>query len=148
MSMTKTPSTERSFRRPRMPVTRDTAFWLEGAAVGELRIQCCAACGALRHPPRPMCPACNSVDWDFVRASGRGTVYSYVVYHHQPATGLEVPYAVLVVELDEGVRVVGNLVEADPDELSVGMPVEVVFVADPGDDLVLPQWRPVGDGGR
>jgi uncharacterized OB-fold protein len=143
MSMT----TQRSYRRPRMPVTRDTAFWLEGAAVGELRIQRCAACGVLRHPPRPMCPACNSLDWDFRKASGRGTVYSYVVYHHQPATGLEVPYTVLVVELEEGVRVVGNLVQADPKEVSVGMPVEVVFVADPGDDLVLPQWRPAGDGG-
>jgi uncharacterized OB-fold protein len=134
--------TKQSYRRPRMPVTRDTAFWLEGAAVGELRIQRCAKCATLRHPPRPMCPVCNSLEWDTLTSAGKGTIYSYVVYHHQAATGLPVPYAVLVVELDEGVRVVGNLVEADPNDARVGMPVEVVFVADPRDDLVLPQWRP------
>jgi uncharacterized OB-fold protein len=131
-------------RRPRMPVTQDTAFWLEGAARGQLLIQACAQCGQLRHPPRPMCPVCNSVTWDTVRAEGTGTIYSFVVYRHQPLSGLPVPYAVLVVELLEGVRVVGNLVEGDVDDLAVGQPVEVVFVADPGDDLVLPQWRPSG----
>ncbi len=132
---------ESTFRRPRMAVTPDTAFWLEGAAAGELRIQRCAGCRRLRHPPRPMCPACNSLEWDFVVAAGHGNVYSYVTYHHRPLAGPPVPYTVLLVELDEGVRVVGNLL-GDQGDVAVGMPVEAVFVADAGDDLVVPQWRP------
>jgi uncharacterized protein len=135
-----------TFRRPRMPVTRDTAFWLEGAAAGELRIQRCADCGTLRHPPRPMCPRCHSLSWDWLVASGDGTVYSFVVYHHQPLGGPPVPYAVLVVDLDEGTRVVGNLVASALEQLRIGARVRVVFVADEGDDLVLPQWRLVGAG--
>ena len=127
-----------------MTVNDETRFWLEGAAAGELRIQRCAECGSLRHPPRPMCPTCHSLRWETVRASGKGTVYSYVVYHHRPPSGLEVPYAVLLVELEEGTRVVGNLVGADPGSVHVGDPVEVVFVSDDGDDLVLPQWRLCG----
>lgn len=129
------------YRRPRLLVTPDTAFWVEGAALGELRIQRCPQCGRLRHPPRPMCPACQSLEWDYVVASGRGTVYSYVTYHHRPLAGPEVPYAVLLIELEEGVRVVGDLV-GDQGAAHVGMPVEAVFFADPGDDQVLPHWRP------
>jgi uncharacterized OB-fold protein len=89
-----------------------------------------------------MCPACNGLDWDTLKSKGKGTVYSFVVYHHPPASGPPVPYAVLVVELAEGVRVIGNLVEVDPSTVKIGMPVEVVFVSDDGDDLILPQWRP------
>ena len=132
---------ESTYRRPRMSVTPDTAFWLEGAVAGELRIQRCAACRHLRHPPRPMCPACNALEWDFVVAAGHGSVYSYVTYHHQPIAGPPVPYTVLLVELDEGVRVVGNLL-GDQEDVAIGMPVDAVFIADAGDDLVVPQWRP------
>jgi uncharacterized protein len=133
-----------STRRPRLPVTADTAFWLEGAAAGELRIQRCASCAALRHPPRPMCPTCQSLEWDDVIASGNGVVFSYVVYQSPPMVGLPVPYIVAVVQLDEGVRVVGNIVGCEPADVRIDLPVEVVFVADPGDDLVLPQWQPRG----
>src|SRR5215469_16959587 len=107
-----------------MPVNRDTAFWLEGAANGELRIQRCMSCSALRHPPRPMCPKCNSLQWDSITSKGIGTVYSFVVYRHQPLVGLEIPYAVLLVELDEGTRVIGNLVDAEPEDIEIGTPVE------------------------
>ncbi len=131
-----------STRRPRMPVTADTAFWLEGAAAGELRIQRCVSCGALRHPPRPMCPTCQSLEWDAVVASGNGVVFSYVVYQSPPQAGLPVPYVVAVVQIEEGVRVVGNVVGCDAADVRIDLPVEVVFAADPGDDLVLPQWRP------
>jgi uncharacterized protein len=133
---------EPAFRRVRVVANRDTAFWWDGAAAGELRIQRCVDCGRLRHPPRPMCPRCNSLRHDTVVSSGRGTVHSFVTYRHQPASGLKVPYVVLVVALEEGVRVIGNLVGAEPEDARVGMPVEVVFLADDGDDLVLPQWRP------
>jgi uncharacterized OB-fold protein len=95
-----------------------------------------------------MCPTCRSLEWDAVVASGNGAVFSYVVYQSPPQVGLPVPYVVAVVQLDEGVRVVGNVVGCEPTDVSIDLPVEVVFVADPGDDLVLPQWRPRGAYGR
>jgi uncharacterized OB-fold protein/acyl dehydratase len=134
-------------RRPRPAVSRDSAFFWEGVRRGELRIQVCSACGRLRHPPRPMCPACRSLDSGFVVASGRGRLYSYVVHHYPPIPGLDPPYVVGLVELAEGTRIVGNLVEVRPEEVEIGMPLEVTFRADPGDDLVLPQWKPARDEG-
>jgi hypothetical protein len=89
-----------------------------------------------------MCPTCRSLEWDAVVASGRGVVFSYVVYQSPPQGGLPVPYIVAVVQLEEGVRVVGNVVGCDPADVRIELPVDVVFAADPGDDLVLPQWRP------
>ncbi|KAB2339094.1 hypothetical protein F8566_49000 [Actinomadura rudentiformis] len=119
----------------------DTAFYWDGAKEGELRIQCCADCGALRHPPGPMCPKCHSVKRDHVVASGRGEVHSYVVHHHPPVPGKTPPYVVAVIDLDEGVRVVGNVNGCAPEDVSIGMPVQVVFER-VDDDLTLPQWIP------
>jgi uncharacterized OB-fold protein/acyl dehydratase len=133
-----------SGRYPLRPlVGQDSRFFWEGVQAGELRIQRCAECGALRHPPGPMCPHCHATKRDFVTASGRGVVHSYVVHHHPPVPGLQPPYAVAVVELDEGVRMVGNLLGCAPDEAYVGMPVELEFQR-MDDELTLPQWRPVG----
>src|SRR5262245_9028678 len=97
-------------RPPRPRQNQDSAFFWDGVAKGELRIQRCSGCELLRHPPRPMCPRCQSLDWDHAVASGRGTVYSFVVHHHPPVYGLEVPFTVALVELEEGTRIVGNLV--------------------------------------
>jgi uncharacterized OB-fold protein/acyl dehydratase len=119
----------------------DTAYYWEGAKAGELRIQRCADCGTLRHPPGPMCPKCHSLNRDFVVASGRGEVHSYVVHHYPPVPGRTPPYVVAVVELEEGVRVVGNVNGCPPDDVTVGMPVKVVFDR-VDDDLTLPQWLP------
>jgi uncharacterized OB-fold protein/acyl dehydratase len=121
----------------------DTAFFWEGVREGELRVQCCAECGELRHPPGPMCPHCHSTKRDHVTARGRGVVHSYVVHHHPPVPGLRPPYAVVLVELDEGVRMVGNLLGCPPGDAYVGMPVELEFQR-MDDELTLPQWRPAG----
>jgi uncharacterized OB-fold protein/acyl dehydratase len=121
----------------------DTAFFWEGVQEGELRVQRCAECGELRHPPGPMCPHCHSTKRDHVAARGRGVVHSYVVHHHPPVPGLRPPYAVVLVELDEGVRMVGNLLGCPPEDACVGMPVELEFQW-MDDELTLPQWRPVG----
>ena len=75
---------------------------------------------ALRQPPRPMCPQCNSLDWDTLEASGRGTVYSYVMPQHPRFPFLEYPYIVVLVELDEGVRLVSNLCDIAPDDVGAG----------------------------
>jgi uncharacterized OB-fold protein/acyl dehydratase len=128
-------------RRPRPAVSDDTRFFWEGVARGELLIQRCAACGELRHPPRPMCPRCRSLDWDTVRASGRGTVYSYVVPHHPRMPAFPERYVVALVELEEGTRLVTNLVGVAREDVRIGMAVELECTK-VDDELVLPLFRP------
>jgi 3-oxo-4,17-pregnadiene-20-carboxyl-CoA hydratase alpha subunit len=123
------------------PPPIDAAFFWEGIAADELRIQRCASCGALRHPPRPMCPKCRSLERDFIVASGHGEVYSYVVHHRPEVPGREHPFAVVLVQLEEGTRIVGNTVDIDPGDVRVGLPVEVAFVGN-AQGRKLPQWRP------
>ncbi|WP_329411563.1 OB-fold domain-containing protein [Streptomyces sp. NBC_00704] len=126
--------------RPRPVVNRDNAgFW---AGVGERRflIQRCAACATLRFPWLPGCNACGSAEWDTVEAGGRGTVFSYVVMHHPPFPAFSPPYAVGLVELAEGVRVISGVVGVPYDKVRIGMPVELEFqVFDDG--LTLPVFR-------
>jgi len=129
--------------RPR--VSEDTEFFWAGVRVGELRIQRCAACGALRHPPGPMCPACGASAPDYVVAGGTGEVYSYVVHHHPPVPGKELPLVIALVQLPEGVRMTGELHGVAPDEVRVGLPVRVGFVRI-DDELTLPMWQPVVPG--
>jgi uncharacterized protein len=121
-------------------VNRDTAFFWEGTAAGELRVQRCGACRALRHPPGPMCPRCGATDPSYVVASGRGEIYSYVVHHHPPVPGRDLPFVVALVELEEGVRVLGELQGVEPERVRIGMPVEVAFDRIDG-ELTLPAWR-------
>ena len=118
-------------------MTADTQFFWDGAKEGRLLIQRCAACAMLRHPPRPMCPNCHSLEWDVTDASGRGTVYSYVMPRHPPLPFFDDGYNVVLVALEEGVRLVSNLVEVEPDDASIGMPVHVRFDAFDG-DVILP----------
>ena len=86
--------------------------------------QKCEDCGALRHPPRPVCGECMSMKWGSVGTSGEGTVHSYVVMHHPPIPGYEMPLAVGLIDLAEGTRVVANVEGCRPDEVTVGMKVE------------------------
>jgi uncharacterized OB-fold protein len=125
----------------RPQVNRDTAFFWEGARAGELRIQQCNACGALRHPPGPSCPECHALDRSYVVASGRGTVFSYVVHRHPPVLGRELPIVLALVDLEEGTRLLAEVVDCDPEKIEVGMPVQVGFQRI-DDDLTLPVWRP------
>jgi uncharacterized protein len=125
----------------RPQLNQDTEFFWEGTRAGELRIQRCASCGVLRHPPGPSCPACHAFKRDFVVASGRGTVHSYVVHRHPPVPGREVPFVLVLVDVDEGVRMVGELLGASPDDgVEIGAPVHVEMVT-VDDDLTLPAWR-------
>jgi uncharacterized protein len=128
-------------RRPRPAVTQDNAFFFEGAAQHKLLIQRCAKCGTLRHPPRPACPNCRSYDWDTVEASGKANVYSYVVNHYPQVPAFDYPLAVGLFELEEGTRLVANFVGVDPEQIEIGMPVQVEFV-EHDDDLTLPAFRP------
>jgi uncharacterized protein len=128
-------------RRPRPAVSPDTAFFWEGATHGELLIQRCAVCATLRHPPRPMCGVCGSLEWDTLKSSGRGVVYSFVIYHHPPVPAFDIPYVAALIELEEGTRLVSNVVGIPPDEVRIGMPVEVTFVK-VDDDMILPLFKP------
>ncbi|MGH2758864.1 MAG: Zn-ribbon domain-containing OB-fold protein [Actinomycetota bacterium] len=127
--------------RPKPAQSADTSFFWDGAKRGELLIQRCASCGTLRHPPGPGCASCGSVDWDTVRSSGRGTVHSFAVHHYPPIPGFEYPLAIGLVDLEEGTRLISNIVGIDPDSIEIGMAVEVAFESF-GDDLALPQFRP------
>lgn len=122
------------------PDDASAPFW-EGARRRELVLQRCATCKAFRHPPRPMCPACNSMESEWVKATGRARVWSWVIAHPPVLPAFEdlVPYNVVVVELDEGVRMIGNLLDVANDEIQMGMEVAVTF--EDHDDVTLPQWR-------
>ena len=122
--------------------TLDTQFFWEGVRAHRLLIQRCTACQALRHPPRPMCPRCNALAWDTIESSGRGRVHSFVMPRHPPFPWFEGTYIVALVDLEEGTRLVSNLCEVEPDDVTIGMPVEVFFETF-DDGLVLPLFRPV-----
>jgi uncharacterized protein len=126
----------------RPPISPDTEFFWAGTQAGELRIQRCGGCGALRHPPGPACLSCGSIGKaEYQVAAGTGTVYSYVVHRHPPVPGKQLPIAIALVELTEGVRMLGELTGVDPADVTIGMPVRVRFRR-VDDDLVLPDWRP------
>jgi uncharacterized OB-fold protein/acyl dehydratase len=126
-------------RRPRPALTRDNAWWFEALRAHQLLIQRCASCGVLRHPPRPMCDRCQSLEWDTVEASGRGEVYSFVVNHFPQVPAFDYPLTVGLIELAEGTRLVANV---DP-PVQIGMAVELYFV-DHDEELTLPHFRAVG----
>lgn len=115
---------------------RDTEFFWEGTALGELRIQKCGACGVLRHPPGPTCPACLEFNREFVVSAGQGTVFSHVVHHHPPIPGHDLPIRLALVDLDEGVRMIATT----PDDVEIGDRVHVDYRRI-DDDLTLPVWR-------
>ena len=120
----------------RPPVSPDTAFFWAGTQQGELRIQRCGECGALRHPPGPACLSCGATRHQgFAVAAGTGTIYSYVVHHHPPVPGKRLPIVIALVELTEGVRVMAELTGAEPDHVEIGMPVRASFTRI-DDDLV------------
>jgi uncharacterized protein len=124
----------------RPAINRDTEYFWEGCKQGELRIQRCGQCGLLRHPPGPMCPECGATKPKYLVSEGRGEVYSYVVHHHPQVPGKQTPFVIALVELDEGVRMLGELAG----EPRVGLPVEVVFT-EVDDDLTMFSWRPHED---
>jgi uncharacterized OB-fold protein len=114
--------------RPAPTLTEDNRFFWEAAAEGRLVAQRCQGCGGLHHPPRPMCPACQGLAFDVVDLSGCGLVYSYAVLHHPRSASFTYPLVTALVELDEGLRLVTNLVGVEPADVKIGMPVRVTFV--------------------
>lgn len=117
-------------------------FW-EGTRAGELRLQRCSACSHTYFPPRPFCPDCGSRDVVVYAASGKGKLHSYII-NHIGAPGREPPFAVAIVELEEGPRLMSNILECEqtPEALELDMPLEVTFETLTG-DITLAQFKPV-----
>ena len=132
---------QKSSERILPAMNRDTAFFWEGAAAGELRIQRCGQCGLLRHPPGPMCPECGATKPTYLVSYGLGDVYSFVVHHHPPLPGKQLPLVVALVELDEGVRMLGEMPDVAPSEVHIGQRVRVAFEK-VDDQIGLPCWQP------
>jgi hypothetical protein len=140
------PSSAATFERSPLPEpTPLTAGFWDAAREHELVVQRCEDCGRFRHYPQYLCPDCGSSSWTWTPVSGRGRVQSFTVTH-QPfgaAWASRVPYVVATLELDEGVRMVSDLPDADLDDVEIGLPVEVFF--DDLDEMTLPRFRLVRD---
>jgi len=126
--------------RIKPPMGHDNAWWWDMARDGKLGIQRCKGCGALRHPPRPMCGECPSMEWDAVQACGRGTICSYTVLRHPQFPGYEYPLIIILVDLEEGTRLTSQLVDCDPGQVDFGLPVRMTLHEDP-DGFRLPVFR-------
>lgn len=128
--------------KPRPRIDEENRWFWEACARHELYLQRCRGCGSLRFHPRAVCPACLSSDVDHVRASGRGKVYTFTVTHQNQAPGFreELPYVMAYVELEEGPRLLTNVVGCSVDEVKVGMDVAVEF-QDVDAGLSIPRFR-------
>ncbi len=113
--------------RPAPILTPDNAFFWEACGRGELVAQRCGECAALAHPPRPMCPRCHSVRREVTRLSGRGVVYSWIVPRHPAPIGFAEAPIVALILLDEGLRLVSNVVGVPVAEICNGLRVAVAF---------------------
>lgn len=117
-------------------------FW-EATRNGELRLQSCLDCGSYRFPPGVLCPECSSTSSEWVPVSGRGRVHSFVVFHraYHPAFANDLPYAVACVELEEGPRLLSNIVGVETARIRCDMAVEVLFEKI-NEEISLPKFRP------
>jgi hypothetical protein len=123
------------------PTPETKHFW-DGTQAGELRLQRCDECSHTYFPPRPFCPKCASRKVSVFKATGRAILDTYVI-HHRKVPGFEPPYAIAVVKLAEGPRMMTNIVECaqTPEALRLDMPLEVVFEKQ-NDAITLPLFRP------
>jgi uncharacterized OB-fold protein/acyl dehydratase len=125
--------------RPAPAINHDNRYFWEGAAKRELRIQRCQGCGQLLAPPGPRCPRCGSFDMGWIVASGRGRLYSFAIPEHPKVPGFSYPLTVGLIELEEGTRLVSNVVGLQPEQLTIGMPLELSWLQ--AGEQVLPQFR-------
>jgi len=127
--------------RLRPALGHDNKWWWDALEEGRFLIQQCSRCGVLRHPPRPMCGACQSLEWKTIESPMRGTVHSFVVLHHPQVPGYEYPLVCALIDLSEGTRFVSNLIDCAPGEVHIGMKVQGTI--EPVDDAMkLPLFRP------
>lgn len=126
-----------------VPNSDNIKFW-EGCKKHELLVQKCKDCDSYRYPPRSICPKCFSVESTWDKVNGKGEVYTFTVARVplNPAWELDIPYTIGVIQLDEGVRMVSNIVDCKPEDIKIGMKVEVIF-DDVTDNISLPKFKPI-----
>ncbi len=131
------------YAKPIPTPSEDSRIYWEATKNHELKLQQCRVCGAFRFPPAEVCPECTSDAYDWKPVSGKGRVFSFVIYHRAYQRGFadELPYVVAVIELDEGPRMLSNVTGCKPEEVRCDMPVEVVY-EDITDEVSLPKFRP------
>lgn len=128
-------------RRPAPVLTEDNRCFWEAAQDGRLVAQRCTQCGRLQHPPRPVCPSCHSAALQTTDLAGTGVVYSYSILHHPQHPSFTYPVLAVLVDLDEGVRILSSMVDTDPGDLRVGRAVRVRFEPTT-DGMALPVFVP------
>jgi uncharacterized protein len=124
------------YKKPLPVIDEDNAQYWEHCKNHEFRMQKCKQCGHIRFPPNIVCPKCHSMEYDWAKLSGKGKVYSWVVFQKafHDAYKDEIPYAVAIIKLDEGPKLESNVTGVDPHEIKMDMPVELYF------DDVCPGW--------
>ncbi|RMF85370.1 MAG: Zn-ribbon domain-containing OB-fold protein [Nitrospinota bacterium] len=132
-----------TYQKPLPVVDEESRPYWEACKRHELVIQRCKDCGTFRFYPRALCGECLSGNTEWVRASGKGTVYTFTVTYQNRGAGFrdELPYILAYVELEEGVRMLTNIVDCPPEKVRIGMPVEVTF-EDVTEEITLPKFRP------
>jgi len=124
------------------PTALDAPFW-QAAKAGELRLQKCVDCGNVWYPPSFGCPRCLSDNYEWAKMSGKGKIWSWVVFHqlYFQSFSEDIPYNVIVVQLEEGPLMISNMVEVKNENIRCDMPVEVVFDSVTS-DISLPKFKP------
>ncbi len=137
-------TTQQTYAKPIPMITPENERYWQGCKQHELWMRACPECGPYFYP-RDLCPQCGRRDVEWRQMSGRGTLYTYAIVHRAPMPGFrgDVPFITAIVELEEGPRMMTNLIgiEPDPERIKVGMPVEVSF-EDITDEISLPKFRP------
>ena len=137
----------RKVERIRPVENHDSAHYWQGLREGKLLLQKCNQCGTFRHPPQPMCEACQSLQWSCVASKGLGTIYSYTVIHYPEIPPFDYPNAIVLVDMDEGVRLAYQLVDVAPDAIQIGARVKTrIDEVQPG--LSLPVFVPAGQASK
>jgi uncharacterized protein len=133
-----------SYLKPLPIINAETKPYWEYCQKHELRMQKCTQCGHIRFPISILCPQCHSLDSQWEKLSGKGTIYSYTVYRvaYHPAFKDDIPYVVAIIHLDEGPRMESNIFGCKPEDVRIEMPVEVSF-EDVTAEVSLPKFRPV-----
>jgi len=132
-----------TYEKPLPIINEDNVPYWEYAKKHELRMQKCTQCGYIRFPVNIVCPKCHSMEAEWTRLSGQGKVYSYVIYQqaYHPSYKDDIPYAVAIIQLDEGPRMESNITGCQMEDIKIDMPVEVYF-DDVTEDISLPKFKP------
>lgn len=130
--------------RPVPVADKDTQPFWDYAKQHELRVQKCLECGKLYYPVSPICPHCLGMKFEWAKLSGKGEVYSFIIVQrrYHPAFAQDIPYVVAIIKTEEGIRMLSNVIGTKPENVKIGMPVEVVF-DDVSPEFTLPKFKPV-----